>query len=127
MKSSTLALCRNKINLLHPRLFNQTMIIDIVPDNLIVREDGEVITTVAESVTYMDIAPNQMISVAASLVPFLENDDANRALDGIKHAASGRTFAGDLGPFSWNRNGEVCCQGFRSLSAERGRWSCRGG
>lgn len=54
----------------------------LVPDNLIVREDGEVITTVAESVTYMDIAPNQMISVAASLVPFLENDDANRALMG---------------------------------------------
>ncbi|MGB3226210.1 MAG: DNA-directed RNA polymerase subunit beta [Desulforhopalus sp.] len=54
----------------------------LVPDILIVREDGEVITTVAESVTYMDIAPNQMISVAASLVPFLENDDANRALMG---------------------------------------------
>lgn len=54
----------------------------IIPDNLIVREAGEVITTVAESVTYIDIAPNQMISVAASLVPFLENDDANRALMG---------------------------------------------
>ena len=51
-------------------------------DVLIVREDGEVITTVSEKVTYMDIAPNQMISVAASLVPFLENDDANRALMG---------------------------------------------
>ena len=54
----------------------------IVQDNLIVREDGEVLTTIAEKVTYMDIAPNQMISVAASLVPFLENDDANRALMG---------------------------------------------
>lgn len=54
----------------------------IVSDNLIVREDGEVITATSENVTYMDIAPNQMISVAASLVPFLENDDANRALMG---------------------------------------------
>ncbi|MGW8193890.1 MAG: DNA-directed RNA polymerase subunit beta [Desulforhopalus sp.] len=54
----------------------------IVSDNLIVREDGEVLTAAAEAVTYMDIAPNQMISVAASLVPFLENDDANRALMG---------------------------------------------
>jgi DNA-directed RNA polymerase subunit beta len=54
----------------------------IVQDNLIVREDGEVITTTVDNVTYMDIAPNQMISVAASLVPFLENDDANRALMG---------------------------------------------
>ena len=54
----------------------------IIPDTLIVREDGEVITTIAESVTYMDIAPNQLVSVAASLIPFLENDDANRALMG---------------------------------------------
>ena len=54
----------------------------IVPDNLIVREDGEVLTSIADKVTYMDIAPNQLVSVAASLIPFLENDDANRALMG---------------------------------------------
>ena len=54
----------------------------IVPDNVIAREDGEVVTTSCNSVSYMDIAPNQLISVAASLVPFLENDDANRALMG---------------------------------------------
>lgn len=54
----------------------------ILEENLIVREDGEVITTTSETVTYQDVAPNQMISVAASLVPFLENDDANRALMG---------------------------------------------
>lgn len=54
----------------------------ILNDNLIVREDGEVLTAAAENVTYLDIAPNQMISIAASLVPFLENDDANRALMG---------------------------------------------
>jgi DNA-directed RNA polymerase subunit beta len=54
----------------------------IIADNLIVREDGEVITTTADRVTHMDIAPNQLVSVAASLIPFLENDDANRALMG---------------------------------------------
>ncbi len=54
----------------------------IVPDNIIVREDGEVLTSAADKVTYMDIAPNQLVSVAASLIPFLENDDANRALMG---------------------------------------------
>ena len=32
--------------------------------------------------TYMDVAPNQIVSVAASLIPFLEHDDANRALMG---------------------------------------------
>jgi DNA-directed RNA polymerase subunit beta len=54
----------------------------IVPDMLTTREEGEVLTLPADNVTYMDVAPNQMISVAASLVPFLENDDANRALMG---------------------------------------------
>jgi DNA-directed RNA polymerase subunit beta len=54
----------------------------ITPEMLTIREEGEVLTDSAENVTYMDVAPNQMISVAASLVPFLENDDANRALMG---------------------------------------------
>src|SRR4029079_7752959 len=35
-----------------------------------------------EDVTLMDVSPNQLVSVAASLIPFLENDDANRALMG---------------------------------------------
>ena len=33
-------------------------------------------------VHYMDVAPNQIVSIAASLIPFLEHDDANRALMG---------------------------------------------
>jgi len=55
---------------------------EIADGNLIVREDGEVVTSSGDQVTYMDIAPNQLVSVAASLIPFLENDDANRALMG---------------------------------------------
>jgi DNA-directed RNA polymerase subunit beta len=51
-------------------------------DTLIARQDGEVMLTEAESVTHMDVSPNQLVSVAASLIPFLENDDANRALMG---------------------------------------------
>jgi DNA-directed RNA polymerase subunit beta len=35
-----------------------------------------------EEVDFMDVSPNQLVSVAASLIPFLENDDANRALMG---------------------------------------------
>ena len=54
----------------------------IIPDALFARQDGEVIITTAENVTHMDVAPNQLVSVAASLIPFLENDDANRALMG---------------------------------------------
>ena len=54
----------------------------IVGDTLIARQEGEVLITQSESVTHMDVSPNQLVSVAASLIPFLENDDANRALMG---------------------------------------------
>jgi DNA-directed RNA polymerase subunit beta len=46
------------------------------------REKGESILVSAERVQYMDVSPAQIVSVAASLVPFLEHDDANRALMG---------------------------------------------
>ncbi len=43
---------------------------------------GEFITASRDEIQYMDVSPKQLVSVAASLVPFLENDDANRALMG---------------------------------------------
>jgi DNA-directed RNA polymerase subunit beta len=46
------------------------------------REKGESILCNKERVQYMDVSPAQIVSVAASLVPFLEHDDANRALMG---------------------------------------------
>ena len=46
------------------------------------RDNGESILTSPERIQYMDVAPTQIVSVAASLVPFLEHDDANRALMG---------------------------------------------
>ncbi|MBB5206456.1 DNA-directed RNA polymerase subunit beta [Inhella inkyongensis] len=46
------------------------------------REAGESVLLSPERVQYMDVAPAQIVSVAASLVPFLEHDDANRALMG---------------------------------------------
>ncbi len=47
-----------------------------------VREAGESTFVDAQRVQYMDVSPGQIVSVAASLVPFLEHDDANRALMG---------------------------------------------
>ncbi len=47
-----------------------------------VREMGETRMVAPEQVQYMDVAPSQIVSVAASLIPFLEHDDANRALMG---------------------------------------------
>src|SRR5450432_427349 len=46
------------------------------------RHNTEFVMAKAEEVTLMDVSPNQLVSVAASLIPFLENDDANRALMG---------------------------------------------
>ncbi len=46
------------------------------------RQAGETILVAPERVQYMDVAPGQVVSVAASLIPFLEHDDANRALMG---------------------------------------------
>ena len=46
------------------------------------RVRGELVMMPPSAVRFMDVSPNQLVSVAASLVPFLENDDANRALMG---------------------------------------------
>ncbi len=46
------------------------------------RRNGEFVMSAPESIDYMDVSPKQLVSVAAALIPFLENDDANRALMG---------------------------------------------
>ncbi|MEM1390850.1 MAG: DNA-directed RNA polymerase subunit beta, partial [Pseudomonadota bacterium] len=46
------------------------------------RVNGEAMLVLKEDVQYMDVSPKQVVSVAAALIPFLENDDANRALMG---------------------------------------------
>ncbi len=46
------------------------------------RAQGEYVVAKPEDVTYIDVSPKQLVSVGASLIPFLENDDANRALMG---------------------------------------------
>ncbi len=46
------------------------------------RQNGEFVLATPEQVDFIDVSPKQLVSVAASLIPFLENDDANRALMG---------------------------------------------
>lgn len=54
-----------------------------VEDRVLVRQrNGEVAEVPADEVDYMDVSPRQMVSVATALIPFLEHDDANRALMG---------------------------------------------
>src|SRR6059058_3975575 len=51
-------------------------------DTVVCRHAGEVLPVTPDKVDYMDVSPKQLVSVAAALIPFLENDDANRALMG---------------------------------------------
>jgi DNA-directed RNA polymerase subunit beta len=55
---------------------------NFVGDRVTCRCKGDFIDVEAERVDYMDVSPKQLVSVAAGLIPFLEHDDANRALMG---------------------------------------------
>ncbi len=54
----------------------------IIPDRVVARRRGDVVEVPAEEVTLMDVSPAQLVSVSAALIPFLEHDDASRALMG---------------------------------------------
>src|SRR5436305_9242801 len=54
----------------------------LVDDRVSSRAGGDFATVERDRIDYMDISPKQLVSVAAALIPFLENDDANRALMG---------------------------------------------
>ena len=55
---------------------------NIIGERVISREGGDFPVVSPNEVDYMDVAPNQIASISASLIPFLEHDDANRALMG---------------------------------------------
>ena len=54
----------------------------LTEDLIVCRHSGDVMMVPREKVDFMDVSPKQLVSVAAALIPFLENDDANRALMG---------------------------------------------
>src|SRR6185312_9642067 len=55
---------------------------DFIYDKVKSRETGDFPILEKNEVEYMDVAPNQIVGLSASLIPFLEHDDANRALMG---------------------------------------------
>ncbi|HAN93901.1 MAG TPA: DNA-directed RNA polymerase subunit beta, partial [Nitrospira sp.] len=54
----------------------------LVSETVSARSAGDFITATPDKIEYMDVSPKQVVSVATALVPFLEHDDANRALMG---------------------------------------------
>jgi DNA-directed RNA polymerase subunit beta len=55
---------------------------NFLDDLVLCRQQGDVPLTPKDRIDYMDVAPEQLVSIAAALIPFLEHDDANRALMG---------------------------------------------
>ena len=55
---------------------------NIISERVLARKDTENVEVLPNEVEFVDVAPNQIVGVSASLVPFLEHDDANRALMG---------------------------------------------
>ena len=55
---------------------------ELAEDFVTCRVNGDVTPVAREDVDFIDVSPKQLVSVAAALIPFLENDDANRALMG---------------------------------------------
>ncbi|MDR1395711.1 MAG: DNA-directed RNA polymerase subunit beta, partial [Deltaproteobacteria bacterium] len=74
MQEANLAVAQANVSLTKSGRFQD----ELVPCHV----NGEFVLIPAEQVKLMDVSPNQLVSVAASLVPFLEHDDANRALMG---------------------------------------------
>ena len=80
-----------------------------IKDYVAVRDnEGDFMMVPKDEVTLMDVSPNQLVSVAAGLIPFLEHDDANRALMGSnmqRQASPSFTYSGAN---SWYWNGKSC-------------------
>ena len=62
---------------------------NFLTEKITARESGEFIEVDPKTVEYMDVSPKQLVSVAAGIIPFLEHDDANRALMGANMQRQG--------------------------------------
>lgn len=71
----------------------------IIPDRVSGRHEGNFVFVQKGEVQYVDVSPKQLVSVAASLIPFLENDDANRALMGSNMQRQGVPLIQAEAPF----------------------------
>ncbi len=76
------------------------------------RFHSDFIMSTADRIDYMDVAPHQIVGISASLIPFLEHDDANRALMGSNMHGSGCSVDCTGIAASFYRNGKLCRYGF---------------
>ena len=88
---------------------------ELVEDLVDVRFQGEFTKMPRESVNFMDVSPQQVVSVAASLIPFLEHDDANRALMGSNMQRQAVPTLKAEKAIGWVRDGKNRCKRFGRL------------
>jgi DNA-directed RNA polymerase subunit beta len=91
-----------------------------VEDLIICRQAGDVHLVPRDKVDFMDVSPKQLVSVAAALIPFLENDDANRALMGSNMQRQAVPLVRAEAPFvGTGMEGVVARDSGASISARR--------
>ncbi|MBI2714703.1 MAG: DNA-directed RNA polymerase subunit beta [Rhizobiales bacterium] len=89
-------------------------------DLIICRQAGDVHLVPRDKVDFMDVSPKQLVSVAAALIPFLENDDANRALMGSNMQRQAVPLVRAEAPFvGTGMEGVVARDSGASISARR--------
>ena len=74
---------------------------------------------ILEELQYMDVAPAQIVSAAAALIPFLEHDDANRALMGSNMQRQSVPLLKPEAPIVGTGHGEKNCLRFQSIIISR--------
>ncbi|GGE16296.1 DNA-directed RNA polymerase subunit beta [Polymorphobacter glacialis] len=90
-------------------------------DLISAREAGEFLMAPKNQITLMDVSPKQLVSVAASLIPFLENDDANRALMGSNMQRQAVPLVRAESPFvGTGMEGTVARDSGAAIAARRG-------
>ena len=97
----------------------------LVSETVSARSGGDFVTATPDKIEYMDVSPKQVVSVATALVPFLEHDDANRALMGSNMQRQAVPLAQVRSAVGRNRDGSGRRAGFRLCRA--GPASRRGG
>ncbi len=92
----------------------------IVQDRVRARQSGDFVMVEPGQVQYLDVAPNQIVSAAAALIPFLEHDDANRALMGSNMQRQGVPLLRPEEPFvGTGMEGKVARDSRTLILAER--------
>jgi len=97
-----------------------TIVVDdngkILLDKVIARQEGDFPVIEPTGLHYTDVAPNQISSISASLIPFLEHDDANRALMGSNMMRQSSSFITSRSTNCWYWIRETSCIRFSCIS-----------